>query len=272
MEQSNTFEIYLKDAHVKLRAVDASQIGFDYGSGTITADDLVRWLDQSLFQKLPEFTLGQRTTYFAAVVSHLIHERGIPLVTLAKARFKLAQDIEARVGDLKDKAAKTQFRQLVLEEAWDIEPDWTRPLVFEANRYPVPAGSRYGGRYQFNKHFYPVLADLKDDGEEFFCAQLLDKHVRVKHWVRNLATAPCGFALATSRGRFFPDFVAELLDGRVAVVEYKGAHLLNDPYEIEKRQIGELWARKSQGRCLFGQIAKERDSVGMSGQLDALLK
>ena len=91
------------------------------------------------------------------------------------------------------------------------------------------------------------------------------------HWVRNLTTAPCGFALATSKGRFFPDFVAELVDGRIAVVEYKGAHLLNDPYEIEKRQIGELWARKSGRRCLFGQIVKERDGVGMSGQLDALL-
>ena len=272
VEQSNTFEIYLKDSQVKLRSADASQIAFDYGSSTLTADDLVRWLDQSLFQKLPEFTLGQRTVYFAAVVSHLIHERGIPLVTLAKARFKLAQDIEARVGDLKDKAAKAQFRQLVLEEAWAIEPDWSRPLVFEANRYPVPAGTRYSGRYEFPKHFYPVLADLKDGGEEFLCAQLLDNHAKVKRWVRNLTTLPCGFALATSRGRFFPDFVAELIDGRIAVVEYKGAHLLNDPYEIEKRKIGELWARKSQGRCLFGQIAKERDGVDMSGQLDALLK
>lgn len=49
------------------------------------------------------------------------------------------------------------------------------------------------------------------------------------------------------------------------------AHLLNDPYEIEKRQIGELWARKSENRCLFGQIVKERDGLGMSGQLNALL-
>jgi type III restriction enzyme len=47
--------------------------------------------------------------------------------------------------------------------------------------------------------------------------------------------------------------------------------LLNDPYEIEKRQIGELRALKSQGRCLFGQIAMQRDGVGMSGQLDVLL-
>ncbi len=270
VEQSNTFEIYLKDSKVNLRALEVSQIAFDYGSTSITAQDLVRWLDQSLFQKLPDLTQGQRSSYFAAVVSQLMHERGVPLVTLAKARFKLAQDIEARVADLKDKAAKAQFRQLVLEGEWTIEPDWTRPLLFEANRYPVPAGSRYGGRYQFNKHFYPVLADLKDGGEEFLCAQLLDNHKSVKHWVRNLVTEPCGFALATSRGRFFPDFVAELTDGRVAVVEYKGAHLLSDPYEIEKRQIGELWAAKSGGRCVFGQIAKERDGVGMSGQLDKL--
>lgn len=272
VEQSNMFEIYLKDAKVNLRAADASQIAFDYGSTTITAQDLVRWLDQSLFQKLPDLTQSQRSSYFAAVVSHLMHERGVPLTALAKARFKLAQDIEARVGDLKDKAAKVQFRQLVLEGAWTIEPDWKRPLIFEANRYPVPAGSRYTGRYQFNKHFYPVLAELKDGGEEFLCAQLLDNHKAVKHWVRNLVTEPCGFALATSRGRFFPDFVAELDDGRIAVVEYKGAHLLSDPYEIEKRQIGELWAAKSGAKCVFGQIAKERDGVGLSGQLDRLLR
>ena len=276
VEQSNTFEIYLQNAHVQLRAADASQIAFDYGSSTITTDDLVRWLDQSLFQKLPEFTQGERSSYFAAVVSHLLHEKGIALVALAKARFKLAQDIEARVGDLKDRAAKTQFRQMVLEQGWEIAPDWEHPLVFEANRYPAPAGSRYSGRYQFTKHFYPVLADLKDDGEEFACAQLLDHHPAVKHWVRNLDTAPCGFALATSRGRFFPDFVAELVDRpglptrRIAVVEYKGAHLLSDPYEVEKRQVGELWARTSGGRCLFGYLVKDRAGLGLAAQMEAL--
>ena len=271
VEQSNSFEIYLKDEHIKFRAADPGQIAFDYSSSTITVDDLVRWLDQSLFQKLPEFTQVQRRAYFAAVVNHLLHERGQALPALAKARFKLAQDIEARVADLKNKAAKIQFKQLVLEQVWDVEPDWSRPLVFEANRYPVPVGARYGGRYEFRKHFYPVLADLKDDGEEFSCAQLLDNHAKVKQWVRNLDTAPCGFALPTSRGRFFPDFVAELADGRVAVVEYKGAHLLSDLYEIEKRQVAEIWAANSQGKCLFGQIVKDQNGLGMAGQLDKLL-
>ncbi len=271
VEQSNTFEIYLKDAHVQLRAADASQIAFDYGSSTISAEDLVRWLDQSLFQKMPHFTQNERCSYFAAVVSYLIHEKRQSLVGLAKARFKLAQEIEAHVADLLSKAAKTQFRQLVLEQTWEIAADWERPMLFERNRYPVPTGSRYSGRYQFSKHFYPVLADLKDGGEEFDCAQLLDNHANVRHWVRNLDTPPCGFALATSKGRFFPDFVAELMDGRMVVVEYKGAHLLTMPSEIEKRQVGELWAKVSEGKCLFGHIVLQRDGLSMAQQLDALL-
>ena len=271
VEQSNTFEIFLKDAHVQLRAADASQIAFDYGSSTISADDLVRWLDQSLFQKLPHFTQNERCSYFTAVVSYLIHEKRQSLVGLAKARFKLAQEIEAHVADFLSNAAKTQFRQLVLEQTWEIAADWERPMLFERNRYPVPTGSRYSGRYQFSKHFYPVLADLKDGGEEFDCAQLLDNHANVRHWVRNLDTPPCGFALATSKGRFYPDFVAELMDGRMAVVEYKGAHLLTMPSEIEKRQVGELWAKVSEGKCLFGQIVLQRDGLNMKQQLDALL-
>ena len=35
------------------------------------------------------------------------------------------------------------------------------------------------------------------------------------------------------------------------VVEYKGAHLLNDLKTIEKRDVGEVWARSSQKRCVF---------------------
>ena len=57
----------------------------------------------------------------------------------------------------------------------------------------------------------------------------------------------------------------------MAVIEYKGAHLLTMPYEIEKRQVGELWAKVSEGKCLFGQIVLQRDSLSMAQQLDALL-
>ena len=35
------------------------------------------------------------------------------------------------------------------------------------------------------------------------------------------------------------------------VVEYKGSHIVEGSDTAEKRTIGELWERRSDGRCLF---------------------
>jgi type III restriction enzyme len=42
-----------------------------------------------------------------------------------------------------------------------------------------------------------------------------------------------------------------LKDGRYLVVEYKGADRWSNDDSKEKRRLGELWALKSGGRCLF---------------------
>ena len=270
VEQSRRFEIYLKDEQVKLRPADPGQLSMNYGASGLTAADIVRWLEQSLYARLPEFTPAQREPWFAAVVSRLLHEKGVPIEVLAQTRFTLARALEAKAADLRDAAAVHEFRQLVLDGAWSVEPDWTHPHVFEPGRYPAPAGSRYAGRYEFRKHYYPVIADLKDGGEEFLCAQLIDMHPKVKHWVRNLDVAPAGFWLPTSRHRFFADFVAELTDGRIALLEYKGAHLAGAA-ETEKRQIGELWARQSGGRAVFGWLMQTQQGQSLAQQLDAVL-
>ena len=47
-------------------------------------------------------------------------------------------------------------------------------------------------------------------------------HPQVKRWVRNVVGM---YGLPTATGTFYPDFVAELNDGRVLTVEYKGEHL-----------------------------------------------
>ncbi len=57
-------------------------------------------------------------------------------------------------------------------------------------------------------------------------------------WRRGPPQPQCVFWLPTSSDYFYPDFVAELKDGRVLVVEYKG-----EPYETnddskEKMQGG----------------------------------
>lgn len=76
----------------------------------------------------------------------------------------------------------------------------------------------------------------------------------------------------TSTDRFYPDFVAQLNDGRILVVEYKGAHLFNGDDSKEKRTIGEVWAAASKGRCRFVMVT---DTVlagrSISAQLRAAL-
>lgn len=273
VEQDNAFEIYVdQQSHVKMRSADVGQLSLDAVNVNITSDDLVRWLDRALQQLDSEqqrhFVQSHLQAYLAAVVSYLLNDQRVSLNTLARMRFVLARRVNAQIADMRVAATKIQFQQLVFEGGWKVEPDWTHPFKFVPGSYPAHAGSRYDGRWEFKKHYYPVIADLKDKGEEFDCARLIDKHPKVKHWVRNLDQAPFGFWLPTARGRFFPDFIAELLDGRLAVIEYKGAHLRNDPYEIEKRKVGELWAASSGGKCIFKIVYLEDAGLNMDSQIN----
>jgi len=103
----------------------------------------------------------------------------------------------------------------------------------------LAGNKRYNGKFRFPKHFYPVLADLEDGSKEWRCAMALDEHPKVARWVRNLDSDPVnGFWLPTSSGRFYPDFVCELADGRVFVAEYKGDHLRAAPKELQKSGRG----------------------------------
>lgn len=92
---------------------------------------------------------------------------------------------------------------------------------------------------------------MESQGEEFECAQFIDQLEEVELWVRNPVRRPGhSLWLQTSTDKFYPDFVCELKDGRVLVVEYKGVHLWNEDSK-EKKALGELWAERSGGSCLF---------------------
>ncbi|MEM7806648.1 MAG: hypothetical protein AAF561_00885 [Planctomycetota bacterium] len=79
----------------------------------------------------------------------------------------------------------------------------------------------------------------------------------VKRRLRNLERqSQGGFSLPLSPGRFYPDFVAELNDGTIVLVEYKNAMLAQAESERHKKAIGELWA--SRGGGSFGWVV-DRD-------------
>ena len=90
--------------------------------------------------------------------------------------------------------------------------------------------------------------------------------------MRNLDSEPVhAFWLPTSSGRFYPVFVCELDDGRVFVAEYKGEHLRTVPKEIEKGQVGRLWAERSTGRAVFAMLFKLDRGMSVCQQIDAAL-
>jgi len=100
------------------------------------------------------------------------------------------------------------------------------------------------------------------NGEEADCAWILDQYACVTHWLRNLEKQPHGaFSLPTSSDRFYPDFVAQLDDGRILVVEYKGEQFRNSADTVEKTAVGRAWAKASGNVFLmaFKQDEQGRD-------------
>ena len=87
------------------------------------------------------------------------------------------------------------------------------------------------------------------------------------YWIRNLSRRhDSSFWLPTPTDRFYPDFVAMLQDGRILVVEYKGGYIATAADAKEKKAVGEMWAAKSGGRCVF-VMPTNRDWKAISSAL-----
>jgi type III restriction enzyme len=119
-----------------------------------------------------------------------------------------------------------------------------KDFSFSFDRDNYPSNGNYEGPLGFYKHYYSRIGKMND--EEAECAFAIDKNSNVKFWVRNLERQPkYSFWLPTSTDRFYPDFVAQLNDGRLLVVEYKGEPYATNDDSKEKKLIGEVWAKKS---------------------------
>jgi type III restriction enzyme len=214
-----------------------------------TAAELVYWLDRAIYH--PDVSWGESNAFLVALVNFLLEERDIPLDRLVLDKYRL-RDAVAQKIDLHRKEAHKQTYQSYLQ------PECETPLVVHPERcfaFPpdaYPYNTLYKGAYRFQKHYYPQVGDLEERGEEFNCAVFLDGLPEVKYWVRNLERRPNhAFWLQTSTDRFYPDFVCLLNDGRYLVVEYKGVDRWSNEDSKEKRTIGEVWEKASDGKCLF---------------------
>lgn len=265
VQQSDLFEIYLEGERVRLKAADAAQLSLDGIPTDVTENDLVRALEQQV--RRPGLTQTETLVYVQRVVSNLLGECGFTLTALLRARFPLSQAIMRRMDDVIARGRDQGFQALLFGRSdATLAHDAAWSFKFEKGRYPVRHA--YAGRWKFDKHFYPQIAELKAQGEEFECAVALDREPQVKHWVRNLVRLPeFAFWLPTATDYFYPDFVAELVDGRLLVVEYKGDDYATNDDSREKRLVGERWAQTT-GQC-FAMVEKSLNGVDMAAQIKA---
>jgi type III restriction enzyme len=216
-----------------------------------TPAELAVWLDRHIPH--PDLTQTQTSLFLLRLIENLIAERGLTLPQLSRERGRL-RAAAAKINDLRRSAIRTAAQQLLFDAPpADLQ---TRPdCVFSFAPDQYPASELYEGSYQFARHYYPVVGAM--NGEETDCARALDTHPLVRHWVRNLERRPAtSFWLQTTSDKFYPDFLALLTDSRILAVEYKGEHLASNDDTKEKQAIGDLWAARSHGRCLFHLVGK----------------
>jgi len=268
-EQSQLFEIYTADARIAVRAaVDQTQLSLDTVPTDASEQDLVIWLAREL--RRAGLTDAELLAWCARLVGELLARRNVSLTAALRNRSVLAQAAARRLDAIETRARQRGFEQLSLLErgasGWQlgVSPDWS--FRFRPDQYP--ARNVYQGRYRFGKHYYEVIHALKSKGEEFECAKVLDALDEVVHWVRNIERQErFSFWLPTASDYFYPDFVAELNDGRLLVVEYKGDAYASNDDSREKRAIGHAWARASTGRGVFVLVEREVNGQDMAAQL-----
>jgi type III restriction enzyme len=210
---------------------------------------LADWLDRTIEHW--DILRRESFPFLQRLVQHLIEVRGIPIEVLIRNKYAIKDAAAAKIDSHRQDVHRGAYQNLLLPECETpvvVSPDHC--FSFDPHRYPC--NTHYTGIYQFQKHYYPHVGDLKADGEEFRCAQFTDALPEVKYWVRNLERQPLySFWFQTLTDKFYPDFVGLLTDGRYLVVEYKGEHLWSADDAREKREIGELWEARSGGQCLF---------------------
>jgi type III restriction enzyme len=213
--------------------------------------ELVYWLDANV--DFPYATQEQKVAWINAVVTGLLEKRQPPLTIaeLAYRKYRLRGAVERKLAAGLTLAKQGVFNELLGDET-RFETSAGKSLVIRQGRYAYD--TPYTGLIRLKRHFFPVIGNLKDRGEEFDCAEYIANQLPdVAWWIRNVERKPSAFSLQTASDKFYPDFLIGLENGGIIAVEYKGSHISDNADSREKKRIGQLWERRSKN-CAFAWV------------------
>lgn len=229
------------------------------GSGDWTEDRLVRWFAERLSgndcitdHDLKNFLRAALTKLAAAPARPTVNQIALDRLRLLD---RLRERIDALYAAQLEHAHEELSRQPELFVCEDRGDEFVLDFGKLAGAYPL---TRYAGDFRFGKHYDGRQPGVFANEEEEGCAIHLDGMDVVEFWMRNPERHPAFSLLKSDGSNFFPDFVAKLTDGRFLAVEYKGADRATNLDSQRKAKAGELWEKRSGGRCLFRMITDKR--------------
>jgi len=263
-ETATGFNIDIDDesvAELKIQKGEQWEIPMRWNARQAWSENkLALWLEREIrVQYLTQETLA----VFALRNVEALLERGHSVDILARFKFLLARRLKEKLAKLRVEAKEMNYQRVLFDEPAPVS---RHKFVFSLDPKGYQCNYAYQGGYRFGKHYYGVIGDLKNDGEEYQCAVALDSMDEVQYWIRNVDRKPNSFWLPLPHDKFYPDFFAQLFDGRVLAVEYKGAHLKHGAKD--KKLIGELWERESGGKALFLMPTEEPGEPSVRRQIE----
>ncbi|MGZ8256482.1 MAG: hypothetical protein ACXW1C_01620, partial [Gallionella sp.] len=270
-----TEHLRLLDAALKVS--EGGEIDIDAESGKVTTrflEDLQRdlglayvpehWdevkLGAWLCKNLPESTIthASKQAFVAKWLQELFAGGRYDLAKANRQKFLIRTILGLRIKELRLSAVRQSYQDTLFGDGYAarVQVNDSYQFVFHPQGYAPSSDydkrtSAYGS-FDFRKHYYGRIGDF-DSKEEFECAVHLDilaQKGAIEFWVRNLVRKESSsFFLQKADGRFYPDFICQLKNGKILVVEYKGGNAWSDA--ADDRMIGGLWAELSGGRCHF---------------------
>lgn len=262
-DRPDTFEMDVDGDQIVYSRIDAAaELALDDATDWDVAA-LSRWLDRTTCQR--DVAQPVFLEYCRRIVEGIADR--IPLAQLVRGKYALRRAIVARVVQLRHEAGARGV-QLLLGDIAPVLALGDNGFSFSKAGYDPR--TPYSGAWRPRKHMFSQVGDLKHGGEEWMAAMAIDDHPAVKHWVRNVDRTAWSYALPTATDLFYPDYVAELTDGRKLIVEYKGADRTDNADSREKRNIGARLQEVSSGSVVFLWAELDRGG-GVARQIDAAI-
>lgn len=266
-DKGGEFVLGLRDGEIQYAAAEPTGLMDSLGLLDLDIAALAGRLAREL--RHPMTGHGELVGWVSRALSHLTDKRGLDATQIAAAIFPLARVLRQRLNTHRDTRTQAVFESVLRDGRLRLGQEG---FTFRHGMFAdVRTQPRDG--YAWSKHFLgpdriPAF-DGKSLGDEVLAARDVDSHPAVQYWARNPSQHRESFRLPLSQNNFYPDFVAKLIDGRLAVIEYKGEHLADGSDTREKVAVGRAWEAVMQGRGVFVLLEKQSEAGNVREQLDA---